>query len=61
MLGGDRGPRRDIVVLNAGAGLMAAGRADNLGDAIEQAGAAIDSGAASRALDLLIETSNLYD
>ncbi len=57
VLAGDAGPHRDIVLLNAGAGLVAAGLADDVGAGIEQAAAAIDSGAASEALDLLVRTS----
>jgi len=48
--GGDRGPRRDAVLLNAAAALVVAGRAVDLGDAIELAMAAIDVGAASALL-----------
>ena len=58
VLGGERGPRRDIVVLNAAAGLVAAGLADNLGEGLARAGEAVDSGAAIRALEALIEVSN---
>jgi anthranilate phosphoribosyltransferase len=50
VLAGERGPRRDIVVLNAAAVLWAAGRADGLPAAAGLAAAAIDSG---RALDVL--------
>ena len=45
-----RGAARDIVVLNAGASLVVAGRAHNVRDGIEMAEAAIDSGAV---MDLL--------
>ena len=41
---GEAGPARDIVVLNAGAGLVAAGIADDLGAGVEAAAAAIDDG-----------------
>lgn len=58
VLGGERGPRRDIVVLNAAAGLVVAGLADDLGEGVARAGEAVDSGAAGRALDALIEVSN---
>jgi anthranilate phosphoribosyltransferase len=47
---GARGPKRDAVMLNAAAGLVAAGAADDLGDGIRLAGEAIDDG---RALDTL--------
>jgi anthranilate phosphoribosyltransferase len=41
---GEASPARDIVVLNAGAGLVAAGIADDLGAGVEAASAAIDDG-----------------
>ena len=52
------GPYRDIVTLNAAAGLWAAGRVDDLGDGLELARASIDEGRAQAALDTLIEVSN---
>jgi anthranilate phosphoribosyltransferase len=58
VLAGERGPRRDIVVLNAAAGLVAAERADDIAAGMELAGATIDSGAAGEALDNLIATSH---
>ena len=48
LAGTERGPRRDVVLLNAGAALIAAGRAADLADGIAQAAAVLDSGAASR-------------
>lgn len=57
VLGGAPGPHRDIVVLNAGAGLVVAGLADDLAAGIGRAAAAIDSGAAQAALDRMIKTS----
>ena len=47
---GERFPARDIVVLNAAAGLVAAGAVDDLGDGVEAAAAAIDAGAAAAKL-----------
>ena len=44
---GERMPARDIVVLNAGAGLVAAGVADDLTAGVEAAAAAIDDGSAA--------------
>lgn len=58
LVDGETGPRRDIVVLNAAAGLLAAGRAQDIATGLEQASGAIDSGAAARALNALIEVSN---
>jgi anthranilate phosphoribosyltransferase len=48
LAGTERGPRRDVVLLNAGAALIAAGRAMDLAAGIAQAAAVLDSGAASR-------------
>src|SRR5271169_3485018 len=53
ILGGEKSPRRDVVVLNAAAALVAAGRADHIGDAIPLAARSIDSGAAAAKLDAL--------
>jgi anthranilate phosphoribosyltransferase len=54
VLKGERSPRRDVVVLNAAAGLVAAGRADHLRDAVPLAAQAIDSGAAREKLAQLV-------
>jgi anthranilate phosphoribosyltransferase len=58
VLGGEPGAQRDIVVLNAAAGLIAAGMAADLAEGLSAAAAAIDDGRAARALDQLIEVSN---
>jgi anthranilate phosphoribosyltransferase len=58
LLDGERGPRRDAVVLNAGAALVAAGRADTLADGLALAAAAIDDGRARLTLDRLVEFTN---
>jgi len=50
---GERMPARDIVVLNAAAGLVAAGVVDDLGAGVEAAAAAIDDGSASAKLTAL--------
>jgi anthranilate phosphoribosyltransferase len=57
IFGGEAGPYRDIVVLNAAAGLVTAGIAEDLGDGCERSGAAIDSGAAAARLSQLVELS----
>jgi anthranilate phosphoribosyltransferase len=57
VLDGERGPRRDIVVLNAGAALVAAGIVDDLAAGIEAAVASLDAGRAAAALDLLVKVS----
>jgi anthranilate phosphoribosyltransferase len=58
VLAGEAGAQRDIVVLNAAAGLIAAGVASDLAEGLSAAAAAIDDGRAARALDQLIEVSN---
>jgi anthranilate phosphoribosyltransferase len=58
VLAGDHGPHRDIVLLNAGAGLVVAGVAPDLPAGVATAAASIDSGQAAAALQALIETSN---
>jgi anthranilate phosphoribosyltransferase len=59
VLAGEPGPHRDIVMLNAGAGLVAAGLADDLESGLDTARAAIDDGRAAGALDALIAASNV--
>lgn len=58
MLGGKAGAYRDTVLMNAGAGLIIAGKATTLGDGIALAAQAIDSGRALQVLDRLVEVSN---
>jgi anthranilate phosphoribosyltransferase len=53
ILSGERGPRRDFVCVNAGAALMAAGRANDFRAGAALAGDAIDSGAALAKLEAL--------
>ena len=53
VLDGERGPRRDVVLLNAGAALVVAGRASDLRDGAEAAAVAIDSGATAELLTRL--------
>lgn len=50
-LDGTPGVARDIVVLNAGAALYAAGCVDDIAAGVERAGTAVESGAARRKLD----------
>jgi anthranilate phosphoribosyltransferase len=58
VLGGEYGPARDIVVLNAAAGLLVVGRADNPRDAAALATESIDSGAAANLLQKLVRLSH---
>jgi anthranilate phosphoribosyltransferase len=53
VLGGEKSPRRDVVLLNAAAALVAAGRADRIADAIPLAAQSIDSGAGAEKLAAL--------
>jgi anthranilate phosphoribosyltransferase len=56
VLGGARGARRDVVLLNAGAALVVAGVAGDLCEGARQAAAAIDDGRASRLLDAVVRS-----
>ncbi len=58
MLGGAAGAFRDTVLMNAGAGLVVAGKATTLADGMATAAQAIDSGRALKVLDRLVEISN---
>lgn len=58
ILKGEKGPRRDIVLLNAAAGIIAGGKAKNFKEGISEAARSIDSGKALEKLELLIEVSN---
>ncbi len=53
ILNGERGPARDIVVLNAAAAVAAAGLADTIGEGVAVAAASIDCGAAAEKLQQL--------
>jgi anthranilate phosphoribosyltransferase len=55
LAGEDRGPRRDVVILNAAAALATVH--GNLENALGEARSALDSGAALQKLDRLIQTS----
>src|SRR5581483_611906 len=58
VLAGERSACRDVVLLNAAAGLMAAGRAESIAEALPLAAQSIDSGAAQRRLEALVEFTN---
>jgi anthranilate phosphoribosyltransferase len=55
VLGGEPGPRRDVVLLNAAAALLAAGLASDLREGLEEARRALDAGAAQEKLKHFIE------
>ena len=57
VLEGDPGPVRDMVVLNAAAGLVVADLVDDLAAGVTRAAGAIDSGAALRVLSELVAVS----
>jgi anthranilate phosphoribosyltransferase len=58
VLQGNRGPLRDIVLLNAAAALLVAGKATSLREAVALAAESIDSGKAKSVLDALVEFSH---
>ena len=58
ILDGEKGAKRDIVVLNAGAAIYIAGKADSIGEGIRLAEESIDSGKANEVLQKLVEMSN---
>ncbi len=58
ILQGEKSARRDVVLLNAAAALVAAGSADTLGDALPAATEAVDSGAALAKLEALVKFTN---
>ena len=60
ILEGEKSPRRDVVLLNAAAALVASGLAPDIKEGIEQAAAAIDSGAARQRLNDLVQVSNEF-
>jgi anthranilate phosphoribosyltransferase len=58
VLDGERGPHRDVVVLNAAAGLVVGGAVDTMADGVELASAVLDDGRAAEALARLVRASN---
>ncbi|HAU51478.1 MAG TPA: anthranilate phosphoribosyltransferase [Clostridiales bacterium] len=58
ILSGAKGPKRDAVLLNAGASLYIAGKADSMKDGVRLAAEIIDSGKAMETLNKMIEVSN---
>ena len=55
ILKGEKGPRREVVLLNEGAALVVAGEAVDITEGIRLAGEAIDSGAAEDKLQQLVQ------
>jgi anthranilate phosphoribosyltransferase len=58
--GAERGPRRDFLVLNNAAALYVSGVAPSIREGIEKANSLLDSGAAMRKLEELIQRSNAF-
>jgi anthranilate phosphoribosyltransferase len=57
---GEQGVRADLVLINAGAAIYAAGATNSIAEGVEAARAAISIGAASAALDRYIQASNTH-
>lgn len=57
VLDGERGPRRDVVLLNAAAGLVTAGLAGDMAEGLRAAAASVDGGAAALVLERLATAS----
>ncbi|CUT02226.1 anthranilate phosphoribosyltransferase [Candidatus Chrysopegis kryptomonas] len=60
LLEGEKGPQRDVVLLNSGAAIYVSGLADSISEGIEMAKEAIDSGKAKKKLEDLIELTNKF-
>jgi anthranilate phosphoribosyltransferase len=60
ILEGKKSARRDVVMLNATAALVAAGRVDHLSDALPLVSEAIDSGAAAEKLQALVRFTSVH-
>jgi anthranilate phosphoribosyltransferase len=59
VIAGEKGPQRDVVLLNAGASLFIAAKAASVREGIARAAAAIDSGAARAKLDAMVASSRV--
>jgi anthranilate phosphoribosyltransferase len=60
VLSGKPGAARDIVCLNAGAGIYVSGLAETLAEGVEAAAAAIDNGAANAAKQRFVEATQAF-
>jgi anthranilate phosphoribosyltransferase len=58
VLESEAGPRRDLVLLNAGAAIYVGGRAENVAEGVGKAAESIDSGAARELLDRLVAATS---
>ena len=57
ILNGEKGPKRNVVLINAAAALVAAGQADDLKQGIHMAETTIDEGGAAKKMEALIKYS----
>jgi anthranilate phosphoribosyltransferase len=57
ILGGEPGPRRDIVLMNAAAALLVGAKVRDLKEGVAMAVQSVDSGAAARKLSALVDLS----
>ncbi|MDD5559832.1 anthranilate phosphoribosyltransferase [Candidatus Methylomirabilis sp.] len=60
ILGGEMGPKRDVVVMNAALAIVAGGKADDFKEGVRLAARSIDAGAAMEKLCRLVEFSRRY-
>jgi anthranilate phosphoribosyltransferase len=58
VLSGERSPARDVVLLNAGAGLFVAGLSEDIKAGVQLAGELLDSGKARMQLERIREVSS---
>jgi len=58
ILAGEGGPRRDMVLLNAGAAIYVGGKAESVRDGVQAAVHSLDSGRAQQALEGLVRLTN---
>ena len=61
ILGGEKGPKRDVVLLNASAVLVAGGKTDDFSEGISLAAEVIDSGKALQKIDELAKMSHSFN
>ena len=60
VLGGEQGPERSLTLMNAGAAVYVAGRAESIEAGVKLAAEAIDSGAATEALERYVERTKKF-
>lgn len=58
VLQGEKGPKRDVVLINSGAALCVSGEVESVAKGMQLAAESIDSGKAQEKLDLLIQNTN---